>query len=359
MTARAVRDSFARLGTTFTVAGSPSRISILLHTTPTYLAPALALTATLLRQPRFEPAAFDSIQADILAGLAEDSASVVDLASARLLQALSPYPPSHPLATLSPGQELSVQRRVTLGDVRKVYSDLVGASFGDIAIVGTVPRQAVRDLVTRLFADWRSPQPFSLILRRPYDPPGTLLRLAVPSATTVLYQARRNVNVPVNSQEHAALVLGQYIFGRGFSRSCLAAIPAIFATERPTCDLVITLTEGVGDLTIRAAAKAENIQALKGAIGREIDRVREVGVSLEEVERAKSEWVQEQRTSRSRDDQLAVRLSNQWLAGRTFADDATFERLIAALTPAAVTAVLRQYLDPRRLTAIEAGPPVR
>ncbi len=96
MTARAVRDSFARLGTTFTVAGSPSRMSILLHTAPTYLAPTLALTATLLRQPRFEPAAFDSIQADILTGLAEDSASVVDLASARLLQALSPYPPSHP-----------------------------------------------------------------------------------------------------------------------------------------------------------------------------------------------------------------------------------------------------------------------
>lgn len=356
MSGRMVRDSFARMSTTLSVSGSASRISVLLRTTRRSLAPALALTATLLRQPRFEQVAFDSVRADILAGLREDSADVAAMASARLLQAVSPYVPPHPLAPLSPEQELRAFRRVSLEDVRRVYADLVGGSVGDVAIVGPAARHEVRDLVTHVFADWRSPRPFALMLRRPYDPPGAVIALAVPSAPTVLYRARRNISVAINSQRHAALVLGQYLFGGGFSRARLTGIPAHLATERPTSDLVITLGEGDGSLTIRAAATAATFGALERAIAREIGRLRADGVTQEEVEQAKSEWLREQRTTRASDEQIAVWLSNQWLVGRTFADDAAFERQVAALTPAAVNDALNEYLNPRRMTVVEAGP---
>ena len=40
---------------------------------------------------------------------------------------------------------------VTLDDVRRVHSEFLGSSYGDIAVVGDVARDSVRELARRLF----------------------------------------------------------------------------------------------------------------------------------------------------------------------------------------------------------------
>ena len=52
---------------------------------------------------------------------------------------------------------------------------------------------------------------------------------------------------------------------------------------------------------------------------------------------------------------LAVLLSQDLYVGRTMQFQADLEQKIKALTPEAVNAALRKYIDPKRLSIVTAG----
>ena len=86
--------------------------------------------------------------------------------------------------------------------------------------------------------------------------------------------------------------------------------------------------------------------------------------TAEEVEAAKSGYLQSLQVSRAQDNELAGRLNNYLFIGRTLAWDADLEAKLKALTPEQINAAMRRHIDPSRLTIIKAGdfaknPPVK
>ncbi|HEX8181103.1 MAG TPA: hypothetical protein VF525_16265, partial [Pyrinomonadaceae bacterium] len=79
------------------------------------------------------------------------------------------------------------------------------------------------------------------------------------------------------------------------------------------------------------------------------------GFTPEEVEAAKSGYLQSRQVSRAQDNELAGRLNNYLFLGRTLQWDADLEARIKALTPEQINAAMRKYIDPAKITIIKSG----
>jgi zinc protease len=84
-------------------------------------------------------------------------------------------------------------------------------------------------------------------------------------------------------------------------------------------------------------------------------RVARDGFTAEEIEAAKSGWLQQRTVSRSNDRELAGTLAARAYEGRDLKWDAAFEAAVAALTPEQIHTAVMRFLDPTRLSVVFAG----
>jgi zinc protease len=110
-----------------------------------------------------------------------------------------------------------------------------------------------------------------------------------------------------------------------------------------------------GLLSISAIFAPQNLQSLRTAVQDEIKRASTEGFSAEEVEDGKKAMLQERRLARTQDAGLADALTQQAYLGRTFAYSGEVDAAIAKLTPEAVNAALRKYMQPDAFAFVFAG----
>ena len=79
------------------------------------------------------------------------------------------------------------------------------------------------------------------------------------------------------------------------------------------------------------------------------------GFTDAEVGSAKSGILSTRAQTRAQDAALAGAWTGNLYLGRTFEWSKEFERKVMALTPAQVSAALRKYVDPAKLTVVKAG----
>jgi zinc protease len=107
---------------------------------------------------------------------------------------------------------------------------------------------------------------------------------------------------------------------------------------------------------VQAIAAPQNVAKVEAAMREEVDKALQDGFTDEEIAKAKSGFQQRFAQIRAQDQQLVGRLLSNLDSGRTFLTwDKPFEQRIQALTPEAVRAALRKYVDPAKLTIVKAG----
>jgi zinc protease len=94
---------------------------------------------------------------------------------------------------------------------------------------------------------------------------------------------------------------------------------------------------------------------VESALKEEIARALKDGFTDAEVNAAKSGIIQMRVQTRAQDGALAGGWALNLYLGRTFEYSKRIEQQIMALTPAQVTAALRKYIDPAKLSIVKAG----
>jgi zinc protease len=79
------------------------------------------------------------------------------------------------------------------------------------------------------------------------------------------------------------------------------------------------------------------------------------GFTAEELDAARSGWLQQATVQRSNDQNLRVVINNNIFYGRTMQHQADIERRITALTVEQVNAAFRRHIDISRLVKVKAG----
>src|SRR5437764_10171707 len=137
-------------------AGTPGQLTFSIEAKRSTLPAAIALLGEILREPAFPAEEFDSMKRRSRAASAMMRTEPQGLAGNRLSRALAPYPPDN--IRYVPTAEETERRldAVTLDQVIAVYDKQVGATAGQLAIVGDFDPDPALDKVRDILKDWRS-----------------------------------------------------------------------------------------------------------------------------------------------------------------------------------------------------------
>lgn len=347
-----LRDAFDR----FKVHIDMTADGIAFETTSDNLMDALQLVAEMFRNPIFPEKEFEQLKLAILSSIENQRSEPAARAGIQIERHLMPFTPAHWLYTPTIEERIERINQLTLDEVKRCHRDFYGSTDAELSIVGDFDPKMVIDAVQQSFGDWKSPKPYQRI-SIPYQAiPAIDINLETPDKANAVYQAGMNLKIQDDNPDYPALVLGNYLLG-GSADSRLWR--RIREQEGLSYNVATSLTasafEERGEFKIYAIYAPQNRNRVEKAVDEELARVLKDGFSAEEIELAKTGYLEARRIARGQDKALAERLVNYLHRNRTLQWDIAFEKNIVALTPELILNALRRYLDMTKLTQVKAG----
>jgi zinc protease len=351
-------DALDKLHSRLQAGGNAGELSIALQSDRVYLPAALKLVGEVLREPSFPQEEFDILKRQTREGLERGRKEPTALASRLLQRKLSRYPADDVRYVPTLQESFERLEAVTREQVRQLYADQVGAEAGELVVVGDFDPQTATELVNDFLKDWKSRVRYERIARPARtDVAGGKTVLETPDKASAVYMAGLMLARTDAEPDHAALEVGDYLFGGGPLTSRLANRIrqkeglSYGVGSRYSADAV----DRSAQFMMFAICNPANMPKVEKGIAEELERVRKDGVEEKELGEAKAAYLKALAVARSNDEGVLALLSEDLLAGRTTAYYAGLEKKVAALTVAEVNEALRKYLDPKRLVIVEAG----
>ncbi len=293
-----------------------------------------------------------------LSGFEEQLTDPASLAITRVRRTLSPYDKDDVQYTPTIEEDVERYTAATDAKVRKLYEDYLGSRTGELAIVGDFDLAENLNVLRQAFTGWTTKEPYERIPRKVFPGiSGGTQQIVTPDKANAVYIAGLVFPMKDTDPDYPSLVIGNFVFGGGSLSSRLG--DRVRQKEGLSYGVGSFISSDALDprtsLTINAICNPDNIQKVNTAIAEELARLLADGVTPEELARAKQGYLQQQQVTRSSDAALAAMLADDLYLDRTMAYDAEVEAKIAAATPAQVVAVLRKYIDPKRLVIVDAG----
>ena len=356
-TRQQIREEFDRLKANVSVGGAGNNITATIVTTRENLLPTLQVVADILKNPVFPESEFEELKRQQLAGIESQKSEPVALAVTAYQRRMQPYPAGHPLYPATIEESIAQLTALTLAQVRGVHTDLVGGSDGDLAVVGDFDRAAVEAFARDAFGAWRSPAPFARLVRRHFEVPQFTESIETPDKANAFFIAGQNLRIRDDQPDYAALIIGNFVMGGGFLNSRLATrirqrdgisygVGSGFSAQS---------LDSIAFFQANAIYAPENILRLESAFGEEVGRMISEGITAEELEAARTAWLQQRAQMRANDGQIAAMLSSQVLTGRTMAFEEALDARVRGLTVDDVNGALRRNLSLARISTVKAG----
>jgi len=352
-----IRDEFDRLKARVGLFGSETSLNGRLETTRTNLPAVLQLLGEVLRQPAFDEKEFDELRQQTVAGLEENRSDPQALAFNAFQRYLSPYPKGDPRYVATIDEEIADYQAATVAEVRRFYAEIYGAGNAQLALVGDFDPAEVTPILTAIFGDWQSPHRYERIPAGYQDVAATSVTIETPDKANAMFLAGLNLELRDDDPAYPALLLGNEILGGGFLNSRLATrIRQKDGISYGVGSFVNVSSEDRNGRFIGYAIYApENADKVEAAFREELARAVQEGLTADELDKARTGWLQNQTVTRANDGALAGDLQGKVYLGRTMAFDAELERRVGALTLEEVNGALRRFLDPARIVVVKAG----
>ena len=368
---QALREEFDRLGISITSGqggggrgrggrsgGEAGRLTFSVEAKRSTLPAALDLLGEILREPAFPEADFDRMKRAALAGSAMARTEPSVLAVNRLDRLLAPYPPRDIRYVPTPEESAKRIEAVTLEQVKAIYKDQVGATAGELAVVGDFDPEPTLAKVRKILEGWKSEVPIKRIGRTaPGDLKGTKESLRTPDKANATFTAGLALAMEEAHPEFAALRLGNFILGGGTLSSRLGN--RIRQKEGLSYGVSSSLTGSPQDhyarFTVTAIVNPANMDRLEKVFFEELKEFLAKGPSDAEVADARKAFLESQKVGRTTDPALAGQIANNLYLGRTFAHTTEQEKRIAAVTAEDIKRAFGKYIDLKKLMVIRAG----
>jgi len=288
------------------------------------------------------------------------------LAGFSLARKLQLRPKGHILYVSTSDESVAESNATMLDQVKAFHQEFYGASSADIAVIGDFDAAQVSSALSRDFGDWKNAQPYARIVRIFTPTDSSLESIETPDKANAAFFAGENIALRDDDPDYPALALGNFIIGGGALNSRL--VTRLRQKEGisyfVTAQLQVQSLDRTGSFLTIAIYAPQNVERLLTGVREELARVHNEGFTKEEVDAAKTGYLQARSQGRANDNELVGTLVARRFAGRTMAYDADFESKVQALTLDQVNAAVKKYLDPAKLVMVRAGdfakhPPVK
>jgi zinc protease len=354
LTRAQLADEFERLKVSGGVHGPGASI----QTTRPNLEGSLRLVAQVLKEPAFPQGEYDQLISQSVTGIQASLDEPEARASDELGKHFNIYPKGDFRYTPSLEESLAELKAAKLEDVKAIYGKLYGASPAEIAIVGDFDEAAVVPLLKELFGSWTPAVPYERLPIEYRDIPAVERTVQTPQKENAVFLARENLRMRDDSPDYPALYVANYILGGGAgfdSRLGTRIRQKEGVSYGVGSELSVSTLDEAGAWSAYAIAAPGNIARVETAFKEELARALKGGFTEAEVATAKSGILQGRAQTRAQDGALANAWAGNLYLGRTFAWSKQFEDRIVALKAADVSAALRKYLDPAKVTIVKAG----
>jgi zinc protease len=340
------------------VAGGVNGLSADFQTTRPNVAAAIRMAAHMMRDPAFNEAEFDQLKKLMIASLESQRSDPSAIAAVALSSHFNVVPKGDWRYQPTIDESLQEIQRITLDDVKRFHKTFYGANRGEIAVVGDFDEGDVTKAVTEAFAGWKTSAPYQR-LPMPYRDVAAVSRsLETPDKENAVFRARLNVEMNEDDADFPALFLANHIMGGG------AGFDSRLTTRIRVKDglsygvgsgLSVGQIDRAGSWSVQAIAAPQNVAKVEAAFKDELMKALKDGFTAAEVSAAKSGALQQRLQSRAQDRNVATGWTSNLYLGKTYAWSKQFEDKLMALTPEQVTAALRKYVDPAKITIVKAG----
>ena len=352
-----IKDKLDSLKAKLSISGGPTQLNASIETTRPNLPAVLQLLSSVLREPSFDPKELEQLKQENLAALEQQRSDPIALGSQAYNRTVNPWPKGHPRATPTFDESVADYTAATPADVQAFYAQFLGASSGELAIVGDFDVAEVNALLTESLGSWKSPTPFVRVPQQVFDVKGTGVTIETPDKANAFFISGKALKLRDDDPDYAAMELADYIVGGGFLNSRLATQIrqkeglSYFAGSQ----FFASPIDQYGQYLGVAIYAPENAAKLQAAFSQVLDSVLKSGFTADEVAKAKEGYLQARQLSRSQDNELAPALAQDAFLGRTLAWDAAFEAKVRTLTPEQLHQAFRRYVDPSAFVTVKAG----
>jgi zinc protease len=337
---------------------TPGQLTFSIEAKRETLPAAIKLLGEILREPAFPEAEFDTMKRRAKSGAEASRTDPAALASNRLARALAPYPATDIRYVPTPEESEKRLEAVTLAQVVVVYEKQLGATSGELAIVGDFDAEPALAQVREILKDWKSDVPYKRIERlAPKDFAGSKENILTPDKANAVFLAGLPFALKETDPEYAALRVGNFLFGGGTLSSRLGN--RIRQKEGLSYGVTSSISASPRDpsasFTVNAITNPMNIDRVEKAVFEELKSFLDSGPSLEELTDAQKAYLEAQKVGRTGDAAIAGQIVNNLQLGRSFAHVSALEKRISALTPEEVRTAFKKHIDPGKLVIIRAG----
>ncbi len=339
-------------------AGGINGLSASGQTTKPNLVPLIKFAAHVMREPSFPEAEFEQLRKQQLTQIESQKSDPQAAASIALAKHFNQFPKGDIRYASSLDEAEQDIKAVTLQQVKDFHKKFYASQIGEISVVGDFDEAAVLAAIKEAFADWKGGMPYAR-LTVPYKDVAPVTRaIETPDKENSVFIARTNINMQDDDPDYAALYVANYIMGggAGFDSRLTARIRVKEGLSYGAgSQLSVNATDRGAYWLAFAIAAPQNTDKVEVAFKDEVAKAIKDGFTAAEVNAAKSGAIQQRLQARAQDAGLSRTIASNLDLGRTFVWSAAFEEKLKALTPEAVTAAFRKYVDPSKITIIKAG----
>ncbi|HET6263507.1 MAG TPA: pitrilysin family protein [Usitatibacter sp.] len=348
-------DEWERLKVSGRVAGP----SASLQTTRPNLEATLRLAFHVLREPRFDPAEFEQLRTQSITGIQSQLAEPDARAGEELSRLFNTYPRGDWRYSPTLEESLEETRAAKLEDAKRFHEQFYGDDVAEISIVGDFDEARALAVLKEVIPGWKAKVPYERVPNPHQDIPPANKTVETPDKENAVLLARLNIEMRDDNPDYPALFLANYILGGGASfdsRLTKRIRQKDGLSYGVGSSLSVPSLDNSASWSAYAIAAPANVAKVEAALREELERAIKEGFTDAEVAAAKSGTLQAGVQGRSQDAGVANRWVSYLHLGRTFSTfSKPFEDKIRTLTPAQVTAALRKYVDPAKVTIVKAG----
>jgi len=357
MNRQEIKDRLDQLNANVRIYGGTSSVTARIETEHDNLPELIDLVADMMKNPTFDANEFDKMKEEELAYREEGLSDPQAVANNTFSRLLNPYPKGDVRYKMTLEESIEAVKNIKLEDVKDFHQTFYGASDATVAIVGDFDEAAIKGKIEEHFGDWKSPADYERIANTYQPIKAANQNLETPDKANAMFFAGTKMQIRDDHPDYAAMMLGNYMLGGGFLNSRLAT--RIRRTDGLSYGVGSWFNASAQDESATFGGYAiyapENRDAVEAAFKEEIQKVRTEGFSQEEMDAAKSGWLQSRTVSRAQDGSLSGTLNRYLDIDRDLMWDESLEQKIADLTVEQINTAIAKHLNEEALIYVKAG----
>lgn len=353
-----LQDALTKLRAQLSMNSTTGLLQLQVKTRKEFLPQVIDLIVEIVQKPKLDGVELEVLRRQVLTNIEGSLTEPQALVPLAVSRKLSPYGKDDVRYVPTLQEEMEMYRKVSVEEIRSLHSDFIGASVGEVSIVGDFDPEATKKQLTELLSGWKSKKPYTRI-NRPANPsiPASLELIQTPDKSNAMLYSSKQFKLDDEAPVFAALDIGNFILGggtlssrlgdrvrqqEGLSYGIRSSVSASHRDERTT-------------FTLYAITNPGNVERLMTVIDEELVKLREVGITEDELAKAKEAYLQNEKVRRAEDGSLASQLLASMFNQRTLKFTADYEKRISELTVADVNAALKEYIRPDQLVTAVGG----